>query len=225
MLVGICGQKGGTGKTTLATNLAVYFAEEGYRVILVDTDPQGSAYGWYQRRLTVESEVVPVHTIQASGDVFDLLVEQSRNYDLVMVDCGGMDSDALRTTVAVSHLVYVPLQPSQLDIDTTARMDLLIREASLINRNLQATAILTRASTNIHNRERHEAKEALGMLSSMGISRVTVFDRKIYRDAILEGLGVTEMDNPKAKAEIQLLGQEILDQANTLAQRRAGAEA
>jgi len=211
MLIGICGQKGGTGKTTLATNLAVYFAQEGAKVVLVDTDPQGSAYAWYQRRLAGDEDLARVTVIRASGDVYDLLGEQARNYEVVLVDSGGFDSDALRTSIAVSNLVYVPLQPSQLDIDTTAKVHELVRQAQQINRNLVATAIISRAPTNILNRERLETREALESLPSLEISGVTIYDRKVYRDAVLEGKGVTEMDNPKARAEIQLVGQEIVE--------------
>lgn len=208
MIIGIFGQKGGTGKSTIATNVAAYLASRGHEVLLLDADPQGTAYNWAQRRKATGA--TPITCLQAKGDIYDAVVDQAKRYTHVVIDAGGADSDAMRSGILASHVVYVPLQPSTPDIETSGRVNQMIGEARRFNRGLVARALITRAPTNPMIHETQEAREALLELNELELSKVFIRDRKVYRDAIYEGFGVVEMSNNKAVAEVQLLGQEIL---------------
>lgn len=207
----IGGEKGGTGKSTVTTNLAVYLAHAGESVTIVDADPQGTAWNWYSRR-NKAGDYPRVSCIRASGDIYDAVIEQARHYAHVIIDAGGHDSDALRAGLLASHAVYTPLQASQPDLETSAGLNKLIGESRRFNRQLVARAIISRAPTNPMINEVQEAREALSELDQLELSRCIVRERKTYRDAMLYGLGVIEQDNSKAKAEIQLLAQEIYQQ-------------
>jgi chromosome partitioning protein len=85
----------------------------------------------------------------------------------------------------------------------------VIELAKAMNSTLEVMAIIARAPTNPSITEVSEARELLADYPEIGLARSIVRDRKVYRDALLEGRGVVEMDNSKAKAEIQLLANEI----------------
>ncbi|MEJ1334433.1 MAG: AAA family ATPase [Candidatus Sedimenticola sp. (ex Thyasira tokunagai)] len=206
MILGILGEKGGTGKSTVATNLAAYLAGQGKDVLILDADPQGTAYKWNQRR---DKEAPRISCVQAFGDIYDAVMDQARRFGHVIIDAGGHDSEALRAALLAADVAYAPLQASQPDIETSGPLNRLIGDAKKLNRKLIARAVISRAPTNPMINETMEAREALAELDQLDLSRVFVRDRKIYRDAMVEGLGVVEMTNSKAKAEIQLLGQEI----------------
>ena len=210
MILLIGGEKGGTGKSTVATNLSVYLAQAQADVVIVDADPQGTSYNWYLRRVKEAAGDVPrVSCVRASGDIYDVVAEQSKRYEHVIVDAGGFDSDALRSGLLAAHLAYTPLQASQPDLETISGMAKMIGEARRFNRALTARALISRAPTNPVINEVREAKEVLADVPELALSGSIVRERKAYRDAMLCGLGVVELDNPKAKAEIQLLAQEI----------------
>ena len=116
MIILIGGEKGGTGKTTLATNMAAMRALAGRDVLLIDTDPQGSANYWAQNR--DEEEISPrVACVQKFGkglpaEVKDLAVR----YQDIIIDAGGRDSVELRSAMVIADQAYIPIQPSQFDI-------------------------------------------------------------------------------------------------------------
>jgi chromosome partitioning protein len=208
MIVLFGGEKGGTGKSTLATNLAVWLARQGRDVLLVDTDLQRTASHWVDRRNTLNG-LATVHCAERHGNVFHALRDLVKRYDEVVVDAGGRDSEELRTAMVGAHKIYVPLKASQPDLETSLHMNELVKLARGMNPNLQASAIISMAPTNPVIHEAREAMELLSELHELVLSQAIVRERKVYRDAMTEGRGVLEMDNEKAIAEVEALGQEI----------------
>jgi chromosome partitioning protein len=210
MIVLLGGEKGGTGKSTLATNLAVWLARQGRDVILVDTDRQRTASHWADRRNAING-LAAVHCAEKHGNVFYAVRDLAQRYDEVIVDAGGRDSEELRTALVAAHLVYVPLKASQPDLETSLHMNELIQLARGMNPSLSARALIAMAPTNPVIHEAAEARELLSELPDLVPSGVVIRERKVYRDAIAEGRGVVEMDNAKATAEIEALAQEIYE--------------
>lgn len=202
------GEKGGTGKSTLATNLAVWLAMKGRDVVLIDTDVQRTASHFVDRRNAI-ADAPKVHCAEKHGNVFETVRDLARRYEEVIVDAGGRDSEELRTALVAAQAVYCPLRASQPDIETSIHMNELVKLARGMNPVLQARLLISMAPTNPVIHEAAEAREILSELPEFGLSQVMVRDRKVYRDAMLEGLGVIEMGNEKATAEIKALAQEI----------------
>ena len=202
------GEKGGTGKSTLATNLAVWLAQQGRDTIVVDTDRQMTASHWVDRR-NLAGDLPKVHCAEKHGNVFHSVRDLAGRYDEVIVDAGGRDSEELRTALVAAHVLYVPLRASQPDLETSVHMNELVSLARGMNPGLEARLIISMAPTNPSIQEAAQAQELLRELPAFKLSGVMIRERKIYRDVISEGLGVTESENAKAIAEIRELAREI----------------
>ncbi len=112
MIILIGGEKGGTGKTTIATNLAAKRAMENRDVLLIDTDAQGSANYWAQSRDDSEAKPHRVACIQKFGKGLQAEVQDlAKRYQDIIIDAGGRDSVELRAGLVVSNKAYIPIQP------------------------------------------------------------------------------------------------------------------
>jgi len=209
MVVLFGGEKGGTGKTTLATNLAVLLAREGKDVMLVDTDKQRSSALWSETR-QAHPELTKVHCMEKLGEVAPAIRDLAGRYGHVIIDSGGRDGRELRSAMLVAEKMYIPIKASQLDLWTVERMNELVSQAQGLNPALRAFSLVSMAPTNPMINEAQEATEMLGEFEYLKLSTMIVRERKAYRDAIGEGKGVVEMENDKAIAEIELLGAEII---------------
>ena len=200
MIIAIACEKGGTGKTTLATNLAAARSKSGRDVVIVDTDPQGSASFWCGVR--DEEGIKPkVYSIQKIGKGFSSqVIDMSRRYDDVIIDAGGRDSSELRESLTISKKVIIPLQASQYDIWTITRMDELVRNAKAFNPDLMASIIINRASSNPQVKEAAEAKEIINDFDDLELMDATIKDRIVYRKSASLGRGVIEMEPEDEKA-------------------------
>ena len=211
MILLIGGEKGGTGKTTLATNLAALRICAGRDVLLVDTDAQGSASYWASIR--DEANMHPrVASIQKFGK--GLVAEMrdlSGRYQDIIIDAGGRDSVELRSAMVVADQIVIPLQASQFDVWTLERMAELVAQARGLNESLNARVVINRASSNPVVGETREAQAYLADFTDLKLLRTVIRDRIAYRRAAGDGCSVAETPNrdSKAVAEMQLLYEEI----------------
>ena len=210
MLLLIGGEKGGTGKTTIATNLAALRALAGHDVLLVDADSQGSANYWASSR--AEAGIKPrVACIQKFGRGLQEEVQDlDGRYQDVIIDAGGRDSVELRAAMVVAHKAFVPIQASQFDIWTLGRMNDLVVTAQGFNPGLRAWVVINRGSTNPSVTEIDEAREILGDFEHLGLATSVIRDRIAYRKATRDGISVAEMKaDPKAINEMDALYTEV----------------
>ena len=210
MVLLIGGEKGGTGKTTIATNLAALRALAGHDVLLVDADSQGSANYWASSR--DEAGIKPrVACIQKFGRGLQEEVQDlDGRYQDVIIDAGGRDSVELRAAMVVAHKAFVPIQASQFDIWTLGRMNDLVVTAQGFNPGLRAWVVINRGSTNPSVTEIDEARETLGDFEHLGLATSVIRDRIAYRKATRDGISVAEMKaDPKAINEMDALYTEV----------------
>ncbi|NOR26181.1 MAG: AAA family ATPase [Desulforhopalus sp.] len=202
-IVLIGGEKGGTGKTTLATNMAAMLALQGKDVLLLDTDRQGTASFWATVREETEIEY-RIACVQKFGKGLASQVRDlADRYDEIVIDAGGRDSMELRYSLGVCDRAYIPVQPFQFDIWTLRQMDELIEVAQGFNENLQAYIVLNRVSSNPLVREaqetltfvREEGFQHLGLMDSV------LRDRIAFRKSARDGLSVVEWKQDKKAAE------------------------
>ena len=219
MIILIGGEKGGTGKTTLSTNIASMRANTGRDVLIVDTDKQGSANSWSAIR-DENPAVKRIPCIQKFGQsLTSELKDLSNRYQDVVVDAGGRDSVELRAALTIAQKIFIPIQASQFDVWTLGAMDALIKQAQSFNPTLAAFVVINRASTNPSVSELDEAKEILGDYDLLKLSKAVIRDRISFRKAARAGLSVSELqpNDDKAISEILELYQEVFnEQAKTL---------
>ena len=208
MILLVGNQKGGCGKSTIAVNLCAELAKHGCDVMLVDADHQGTAATWAMDR--AEQPHLPVvHCVQKYDNIHNTLIDLDRRYDHVVVDAAGRDSRELRTGMTATHVLLVPMRPSQPDLDTLPTLQAIITQARDLNPDLTAYGVLTMAPTNPVVREVKEARAYLQDYPDIRLLKTLVRDRKVYRDAISDGRGVVDTDNRKAAAEMRSLFKEL----------------
>lgn len=213
MIVLIGGEKGGTGKTTIAVNLACMAAADGADLVVVDTDVQRSAAKFFDVR--TEEGIEPYVTCIEKGgrSLGKDLLSLAKKYDLVIVDAGGQDSQEFRLALLVADEAYTPVQPNQFDLWTLGKMSSLVDEAHLSNTKLQVNTLLNRCSTNPRNTDAQEARELLKTYESIPPLKTEIKERVAYPRVVRAGRCVTEYggkDNAAA-IEIKSLYKEIFD--------------
>lgn len=210
MIVLVSAEKGGVGKSTIASNLAVHLAQQGIDVVVVDTDAQATCAKFVDRRN--DAGILPaVPCVQKMGDLATTLRDLAKRYQVIVVDAGGRDSREMRTAMAVANLLLVPTKASQADLETLPKVNELVSLARGLNPDLKAVAVLSMAPSNPVIREVEEARQLLAEFDQLELADTVIRDRKVYRDALLAGRGVVELGNSQARAEIQLLAQEFFD--------------
>ena len=209
MIILIGSQKGGCGKSTTAVNISAELAGRGHDVVIVDADRQCTSANWAMDR--IENPVLAkVHCIQKYENIRDTLLDLDKRYEYVIVDAAGRDSRELRTGMTAAHILIVPFRPSQPDLDTLPNMQEIIIQAKDLNPDLKVYGLITMAPTNPIIHEEADARECLIDYPEIKLLSTMIRDRKVYRDAMSDGLSVVEMENPKAKAEIKNLIEEVL---------------
>lgn len=213
MIVLVGGVKGGSGRSTTATNLAVWLAHEGHKFALLDTDKQRSASKWASRRderRATNAQLPMVFCPEKRGDgVAQFARDLEEQFGIVIIDGGGRDSAELRASMSVADKMIVPMAPSQLDLETLEDLAPVLDQARGFNPSLVPLLVITKAERGRARDELLEAREALADYPGFELSKNVLSYYKVYRTAIAEGVGVVEEKNMKAKAELQLLAQEI----------------
>ncbi len=209
MIILMGGRKGGPGKTTLATNLAVYLKiAKNKDVIIVDADHQSTATRWAQDR--IDNNYVPIPTLQASENIKESLLDLARKYEVVIVDTAGRDSKEQRTAMITADIMIVPIRPSQFDLDTMPEVIKIYKDAKDFNEKLKCYVILSMCPTHPLVHEREEAIGYIKDYPEIKLLKSFICDRKIYRDVASTGQGVWESNNEKAKDEIKNIVKEIM---------------
>ena len=212
----IGGEKGGTGKTTIATNIAILRRQKGREVLVIDADPQGSFNTWSSlREPDIQNDITVMQKYGSNlANEIKKLSDKSK-YDDIIIDAGGRDSIELRSAMIVADVMITPLQASQLDVWTIGGMQEVVNTASSINQKLKAYILLNKAPTNPSIKEIEEFNEVFDEAELSNITRLSsiVKDRVAYRKAAKAGLSVVELpeQDKKATAEIEKLYNEVFN--------------
>ncbi len=205
MITLIANLKGGTGKSTVNFNLAIWLAVHHLIVRLFDLDPQ--------RTLT---DVIDLRREEGYSPDLDLRHEykhlkSNAGSDVeVVVDVGTSDMEAMKYAIKVADRVIVPVTPSQADVWSTQRFLGLIRKLRSRTKMPEILGFINRADTHSLVRETEETAEALLMLPGIKLLKSRLFQRMDYRRSFSEGLAVFEQNrSSKAAAEITSLAEEI----------------
>ena len=140
-VIAVLNQKGGAGKTTIATHLARAFQLAGSSVLLVDSDPQGSARDWAAVR---EDQPVPV--VGIDRPTIDRDLKSIAKMDYVVIDGAPQAADLAVSAIKAASFILIPVQPSPYDIWATADLVELVKQRiEVTDGKLQAAFVVSRA--------------------------------------------------------------------------------
>jgi len=227
MIVVCGGIKGGSGKTTAATNLAIIRASEGHDVLLIDADDQETSSEFTQLRSEKVGNAGYTSIKLTGAAVRTQTLRLSEKYSDIVIDTGGRDTTSQRGALAVADLLLVPFLPRSFDVWTLDRVAELLADMQPVNPTLKAATFLNRAdSRGQDNEDTAEVLREKAKNSALQFSNVTLVNRKAFSNAAAGGLAVTELKpvDPKACEEIMELYRYVFntnvilnsDQSNTV---------
>jgi chromosome partitioning protein len=190
--------KGGSGKSTITFNLAVWLSLAEQNVLAIDADPQATltdvvdvrAEEGYEPAVRLGSK-----TLLADRKALD-------QYDEVLVDVGTADLQSFKQAITVADRILVPVPPSQADIWSTQRFLRLVDSVVSDSRRPEVMGFINRADTHRAIRESDEAAAALMSLPGIKFIKARLAQRTAFRRSFSEGLGVFEMD-PRSKGALE----------------------
>jgi len=140
-VIAVLNQKGGSGKTTIATHLARALQLEGHDVLLIDSDPQGSARDWAAVR-----EEQPLTVVGIDRPTIDRDLKNVAHKDYVVIDGAPQAADLAVSAIKAASCILIPVQPSPYDIWATADLvDLVKQRIELTDGKLKAAFVVSRA--------------------------------------------------------------------------------
>jgi len=212
MIVVAGGIKGGSGKSTVAVNLAVMRAREGRDVLLVDADDQETATDFTvlrNERLGGEAGYTGV-TLRGKAIRIEVLRLVSK-YDDIIIDSGGRDTTSQRASMSVADVYLVPFVPRSFDVWTLERVAELVEDVQAIHPDLQPFVFLNRADA--RGRDNAEAVAYFKEFEGLEYLDVPLGNRKVFANASASGLAVVEYRprDQKAIAEIERFYEAVCD--------------
>jgi len=203
--------KGGVGKSTLAENLAVAFSYDKKKIKIIDCDArQRTCSKWVARRNEYHPKRPSISCSIEVDNLKNTVIENSQIYDILIIDVQGSDSKNLRMALLLSDIIYLPFLPSQNDLETIEEIAELLEETQMQNSSRKTLFILNNCSYHYLDKAGTDANDFLDEYRKLITpSKVTIYNRKIYKSMAMEGLGVIEGEDIKAKKEITDLKNEV----------------
>lgn len=202
-IISLMNEKGGSGKSTVATNLAAALHREGKRVVLIDADPQGTARDW--RQASPEGADLPDVIALDRPQMLDAI--KSMTADYVIIDTPAKAEAMAAAVVRISHVALVVIQPSGADVWASAATVKLLRQKIDVGGQIDAAFLINRTSG--QTKLSKEIRD--GSWNEYGLEQLstTIGNRVAFAQAISDGLSVYDLNDAAAKAEIDAVLSEI----------------
>ena len=207
-IIAILNQKGGCGKTTIATNLAYSLQNKGHKVLLVDSDPQGSARDWNALN---GGKIIPVIGLDRDSLATDIKAVQS-GYDFVLIDGAPSIAKLIVAAIKSADLILIPIQPSPYDIWATGDLiELIVSRQELTEGKPHACFVISRAIKN--SKLSQEVREAI-MPYGIPVLNAHTTQKVAYPTAASSGDTVYNITDNDATLEIDAICNEIMEVLN-----------
>lgn len=206
----VINSKGGSGKTTLTTNLASYFAKKGHKTAIMDYDPQGSSLQWLRMR---PDDLPAIHGANAAyskkrSHLRSIAMAIPADTEYLIIDApAGVEGLMLQEMLNKCRFILIPVAPSAIDIHATADfIKQLLLVGGIRYKNIKTGIVANRVRSSIPVYE--PLQRFLSVLKLPFLSKLSDADNYIF--AAEQGLGVYEMDSLDTNQERNEL-QPIID--------------
>ena len=204
-VITVAQQKGGAGKTTVVVQLAIAWAKSGKKVVILDTDPQGSTAAWFMARRTMkgEDEALDLTVDHITGWRVKTAPDKFKDADIILLDCPPHAETEAKVAIEAGDICVVPVQPSPMDLWASAPTFQTAQKAKVptlvvMNRVPPRAALPVTILEALKRDDRTIAKTQLG-------------NRVAFASSLMDGAGVAETAvKSKAGQEITALAKEIL---------------
>jgi chromosome partitioning protein len=206
-VISVIQEKGGTGKSTIATNLAG-MASKRRRVALIDCDmPQGTSQSWASIRMGNKPESLTARTAASYKDLVMLVGELEPGHDLIVIDSPPRIAESTKAALILSTLTLIPLGASAAEIWATADLLNTIEAAKAVKGKVDARILWNRfrASTN----SAKELSESVRTELDLKQFETKIGYRVAYSEALARGMTALEWNDRQAQTEMLLLGAEL----------------
>lgn len=214
-VISVLNPKGGSGKTTLTTNLAQALHLRGSKVLIVDSDPQGSARDWHAAS---EANPLPLVSLDRANNI-KTLSSMVGSYDHIVLDGAAKLEDIIAAAIKVSDFILIPVQPSPYDIWAASDLvDFIKARQEVTDGSPKAAFVITR-----HIEGTRLGDDVRGALDEYGLPVLStaVTQRQVYPQTASEGRTVFEGSNTKAHDEINALADEVIGMLADAGRREA----
>lgn len=205
MIISLLSEKGGVGKTTLAINISYCLQSRGNSVLLVDSDPQGSARDWNERNDGEILNIIGLDRITLDKDI----IKFKKKYDYIIIDGAPQLKDLAVRAILCSDLVLIPCQPSSLDTWASKHAVELIKQRQAIADNTPKAAFVVSREI-VGTSVGKELREVLRGYE-LPVFKSGTYQRIAYSETIAEGKTVMQGGNGLAISEINLIVDEVLE--------------
>lgn len=204
-VISILNPKGGSGKTTLSTNLTMSLHQRDNKVLLVDSDPQGSVRDWHASK---DDNPLPLVALDRPNTI-KTLSSIASSYNYAVIDGTAKIESMIASTIKASDFVLIPVQPSPYDLWAVSDLvDFIKARQEVTDGTPKASFIITRAIQGTKLGD-----EIVNALSEydLKVFNTHITQRQIYPQTAAEGNTVLDSSNQNAILEIEKLTDEIID--------------
>jgi chromosome partitioning protein len=207
-VLAILNQKGGSGKTTISTNLAVALQRDGAKVVLVDADPQGSSRDWNEAN---GGDLLPVVGLDRETLPKDLQVI-TNTYDWIVIDGAPQIAKLSAAAVKAADIVLIPVQPSPYDIWACADLVDIIKARQQVTDGIpKAAFVISRAIKN--TRLAGDVAQALEDYN-LPVFKALTTQRVVYPTSAAVGQTVFSDRDEEAMKEMEAVKNELKEFAH-----------
>lgn len=199
-------QKGGVGKTTAAIHLAHWLRSRGHTVFLVDADAQQSSTDW----IIDPDRSFGIATVEDATELARDLPAIQNQFDFIICDAPAGLSEATRAILICSDLAIVPVQPSGVDIRSSAAAAQLLRQARLVRGDGRPRGVMFLSRAVNGTRLKTEAIAALGGIEDIPLLSAVIHQRQVIADASGQNCTVWDLGRNASQDEFSALFEEIL---------------
>ena len=210
MIIAVTNLKGGVGKSTLSRNLAVYFAMQGEKTCIIDTDiEQRTTCDWRTRRETdakIKVDVFPMSS--TDGLVNDIKTHRNNGYRVIIIDGVPQLEKVTTKLILLANFLIIPITPSIDDLKSFERFLKRYEDAKMVKPEIPAFLVLNRYC---RTSEGEEVKLAIAMFEEFGISPLenVISERVAHKRSSKYGLTALEWEDAKAREEVETFCAEI----------------